>query len=121
VQDAVAAGQLAPSVAYEVSKLEDPDAQAEVAARVVAEGLSRAETVEAVRRVASRPRAGASKGRGAAKVKAKLPTSRVIRTAGGLKVTVEGRRGFEASALLAALDEARAKIAAELEDGQVAA
>ena len=50
VQDAVAEGRLAPSVAYEVSKLDDPEAQAEVASRVVAEGLSRAETVEAVRR-----------------------------------------------------------------------
>ena len=65
VQDAVESGQLAPSVAYEVSKLDDPDAQAEVAARVVAEGLSRAETVEAVREAASKPRAGGAKGRGA--------------------------------------------------------
>ncbi|WP_435011997.1 ParB/RepB/Spo0J family partition protein (plasmid) [Tundrisphaera lichenicola] len=44
VQDRVEAGELAPSVAYEVSKLQDSDDQAEVAARVVAEGLSRAET-----------------------------------------------------------------------------
>ena len=39
VQDQVEQGALPPATAYEVSKLDDPADQAEVAARVVAEGL----------------------------------------------------------------------------------
>jgi len=52
--------ELAPSVAYEVSKLANPEQQTEFAVLAVAEGLNRAEVVEAVRR-STRP---ASKGRG---------------------------------------------------------
>ncbi len=118
VQDAVASGELAPSVAYEVSKLDDPDAQREVAARVVAEGLSRAETVEEVRRASKPGRAG--KGRGA-KAKPRKGTERVIRTSAGLKVTIESRRGLDGAAILAALDEARDRVRAELGHDQVAA
>jgi ParB family chromosome partitioning protein len=101
VQSHVESGGMAPATAYEVSKLEDPAAQREVAERVVAEKLSRAETVEAVRR-ASKPKA-VGKGRG---VKSKLPTERTIRTAGGLKVAVSGRKGFEVAAWIEALRDA---------------
>jgi ParB family chromosome partitioning protein len=118
VQDAVADGTLAPSVAYEVSKLDDPDAQAEVAARVVAEGLSRAETVEAVRKAASRPKVASGKGGGG---KPRKVTERVIRTTLGSRVTVENRKGLDADTVLASLREAVAKVEAELGDDQVAA
>ena len=70
VQDRVTAGELAASVAVEVAKLDDPDAQREVADRVVSQGLSRAETVEMVRQVSGKQaRAGGAtvKGRGGAK------------------------------------------------------
>jgi ParB family transcriptional regulator, chromosome partitioning protein len=112
---------LSPATAYEVSKLEDPAGQREVAARVVSEGLSRAETVEAVeavRQVASKPtRAGGSKakGRGASKAAAKLPTERTVKVDGGFKVTVSGRKGFELETLLAVLEEVTAKIREESE------
>jgi ParB family transcriptional regulator, chromosome partitioning protein len=122
VQEAVTSGELAPSVAYEVSKLEDPQAQKEVAARVVAEKLNRAETVEAVRQVATKPRPGTSKkGRGVAKGKPKLPTERTMRTSVGLKVTVEGRKGIEPAAMVAALQEVAAKVKGELAEDQAAA
>ena len=52
LQGRVTAGELAPSVAYEVSRLEDPDRQREVADQVVKQNLSRAEAVAAVRRAA---------------------------------------------------------------------
>jgi ParB family transcriptional regulator, chromosome partitioning protein len=114
IQASVEAGELAPSTAYAIAKLDDPAAQAEVAARVVAEGLSRAETVEAVRQVASKPRAGGIKGRGANKGKlAKLPTERTVKLDGGFKVTVTGRKGFDGASLLAMLEEATAKVRAE--------
>jgi ParB family chromosome partitioning protein len=116
VQDQVEQGSLPPATAYEVSKLEDPEAQAEVAARVIAEGLSRAETVEEVRRVASRPdRIGESrstKGRGAIKARPRRPTVRIIRTATA-KVTVEFRKAVELSEVIAVLEESLAKLRLE--------
>jgi len=106
VQEAVEAGALAPSVAYEVSKLADPGAQTEVAARVVAEDLSRSQTVEVVRTAAKGRGAapGGAKGRGAGAARPKLKTSRVLKAA-GYKVTVENRRGVEDGTLAAALLE----------------
>ena len=120
VQDHVESGGLAPSVAYELSKIDAPDVQAEIASRVVAEGLSRAETVEAIRRVASKPRAGGSKGGAAIKARSKRPTVRAIRTTSA-KVTIEFRKFVEPVEVIAALEEATARLRAELGDGQAAA
>jgi ParB family transcriptional regulator, chromosome partitioning protein len=54
VQDAVASGAINASAAYEISKVDDPDAQRDVAERVVNEKLSRDEAARAVRRAAGR-------------------------------------------------------------------
>lgn len=98
VQERVERGELAPSVAYEVSKLADPAEQAAVADQAVAEGLSRSEVVRAVRDRSARPRA---KG---ARAKARK-TSATIRTAGGFKVTVEHRKGVDEEGIESALAE----------------
>ena len=125
VQDRVTAGELAPSVAVEVAKLEDPDEQREVAARVVTEGLNRAEAVEVVRQVAERTPAGAGhpkgKGRGPAKGKPKPITSRIFKTEPGIRITAERSRGIESTALVVALREALAKAEAEIGQDQAAA
>lgn len=105
IQAQVERGELAPSVAYEVSKLANAEAQADVAARVVAEGLNRAEVVEAVRERAARS-TGAGKGRGA-KSKSRR-TSATIRTASGMRITFEHRRGVDDATIRAALSEALA-------------
>jgi ParB family chromosome partitioning protein len=56
VQEAVEQGTLAPSIAYEVTRLEGPEAQAAMARAATAEGLTRDEVVRAVRAVkANRP------------------------------------------------------------------
>jgi ParB family chromosome partitioning protein len=56
VQDQVEQGALPPSVAYEVARLEDPAAQAEIAQAVVDQGLTRSEVAEVVKAVrAKRP------------------------------------------------------------------
>jgi ParB family transcriptional regulator, chromosome partitioning protein len=56
VQEAVEQGALAPSIAYEVARLEGPAAQAAMARAATAEGLTRDEVVQAVRAVkANRP------------------------------------------------------------------
>jgi ParB family chromosome partitioning protein len=49
VREKIEAGSLAPSVAYEISKVDDPEGQAKLADRVVAEGMNRSETIRAVR------------------------------------------------------------------------
>jgi ParB family transcriptional regulator, chromosome partitioning protein len=114
IQDQVEQGTLSPATAYEVSKLEDPDEQVALAARVVDEGLSRAETVQAVRRASVRPAKG--KGRGVRK-----PTTHVFRRVAGCTVTVENGRGLDQALTRAALAEAIARLDAEAEpDGQAA-
>jgi ParB family transcriptional regulator, chromosome partitioning protein len=121
VQDRVEEGALSPATAYEVSKLQDPAEQAEVAARVVSEGLTRAETVEAVRQVASKPRAGGgSKGRAAIRARPKRPTVKTIKTS-SCRLTLEFKRAVEPGEVIAALLEAAAKLQAEQGGDQAAA
>jgi ParB family transcriptional regulator, chromosome partitioning protein len=55
VQAKVEQGALTPSVAYEVSKLDDPEQQREVAEKAVAEKLTRAEVVAEIRQHQSKP------------------------------------------------------------------
>jgi ParB family chromosome partitioning protein len=116
VQDRVETGEIAPSVAYEISKVEDADKQAELAAQVIADGLSRAETVEAVKRVAGRSK---TKGRGGSK--AKKETSRSLKTSNGVKLTLERSKGLDVATILVALAEAVERIQAESGKGQAAA
>lgn len=120
VQGQVEQGTLAPATAYELSKIGDPEAQRELAERVVAEGLTRSEAVEEVRRAAGRTQ-GRRAGKGKA-AKTKKPTSRVFRTVAGPRITVEHKRGLDAPVTLAALREAVRSIEAELgNEGQTAA
>ena len=124
VQGQVESGELAPSVAYEVSRIDDQATQREVAERVVSEGLSRAEAVQGVRQAEARStvkRQGPARRAGGAKSRPKLPTERTIKTSVGLKVTIEGRKGIEPAAMVAALREATAKVESELAHDQAAA
>ncbi len=103
LQGRVEAGKLAPSVAYEVSRLEGPDQQREVAARVVEEGLNRAEATDVVRRAVGK--SARPKGRGAGKARKVM-----FRTSPGPKITVEFRKGLDDELILAALADAMARI-----------
>ena len=117
VQEQVEAGTLAPSVAYEISKVENPDEQRELAARVVSENLSRTETIEAVRQATGKPtRKGKSRG---ALHRAK-EKERVVRTSTA-RVTVELRKGSGPEAIRDALRDAFQMVEAELGTGDQAA
>ena len=96
-----------------------PTPRRAVADRIVSEGLKRDEVVEVVRQATGR----GAKGRGVAKARPKLPTERMVRTAGGLKVTVSGRKGFDVLAWLEAMEDATRQVRAKLEavEGQDAA
>jgi ParB family chromosome partitioning protein len=114
VQEQVEQGTLSPATAYEVSKLDDPEEQVALADRVVAEGLSRAEAVEVVRRASGRSARGKSRG-------ARRPTTRVFRRVAGCTITVENGRGLDPAMIRAALAEAIARLDAESEsEGQAA-
>jgi ParB family chromosome partitioning protein len=104
VQEQVEQGALAPATAYEIGKARDPEVQQELAARVVEEGLSRSEAIEAVRTAAKGTPAKQGKSRGAGRTK-KLPTSRTLKAA-GCKITVEYRKGVDDDLLVTALREA---------------
>jgi ParB family chromosome partitioning protein len=111
VQAHVEQGALAPATAYEIGKADDPDLQRELATRVVVEGLSRSEAIEAVRTVCRPTRAKIRKGRGAAGSQ-KPPTSRTLKAA-GCKITVEHRKGVDDDLLLRALREALEQLEAK--------
>jgi ParB family chromosome partitioning protein len=106
VQDRVEVGDLPAATAYEISKVPDPAAQAELAREAVAGRLKRDEIRERAR----------PKGRGGSKV-----TSRVLKTPGG-RVTVELKRGEGDRAIRETLAEALAQMDARLaEDDREAA
>jgi ParB family transcriptional regulator, chromosome partitioning protein len=118
VQAQVDSGKLASSVASKIaSEIEDPTEQTEVAARVVSEGLSRAEAVEVVRKASSKPRVSGGQGRG---VKAKLPTERGVRTKNGAKVTVAMRKGFDVPTWIEALEDALGQARSRMGGGSAA-
>jgi ParB family chromosome partitioning protein len=116
IQEKVEQGELSPSTAYEISKAPDVESQVEVAARVVAEGLTRSEAIEAVRQAAGRRLSRKTvKGRGA---KARKITVRTFRTSAGYKITIENRRGIEPASLAAALRETFDRVEAEIRDDE---
>lgn len=108
VQERVESGELAPSTAYQISKVPDPETQAELAERVVNEGLTRSETVKAVQR--AKPKGRGAKG----KVVPRKVTERLFRTAAA-RVTIENRKGLDASTIVAALAEALDAARSELD------
>ena len=120
VQVLVASGGLAASSAYELAaKVEGPELQRELAAKIVSGKMNRAQAKALIdqevpkpsRSKATSPRA---KGRGAKGKPPKLPTERTIRVDGGLKVVVSGRKGFDVLAWVEALRHALEHATAEL-------
>lgn len=103
IQESVETGRLAPTTAYELSKVDDPEQQRAIADRITTDGLTRAEASQVIRTTTGKPAGGKgkSKGRGVPRI-----TSRILRTTVG-KVTVELKRGQEGhEAIRAALVEA---------------
>lgn len=116
----VEAGKLAPAVAYEVSRLENPEDQAELAGRVVAERLTRDQAAEVVREKSGRePRAKPAAGRGAAAPR-KVERAE-YRLDDGTSVSVSGpAAGAGIDAVIAALELALDRARHERGRGQAA-
>ena len=102
IQEKIDAGELAASVGYELSKLDDPAKQAELAGRVATERLSREATVAEVRRLKAtggkRSKTG-GRGRGGPR---KI-TRRIFKHE-GIKITIERSRGLEMPDMVAAFE-----------------
>ncbi len=103
IMAAVEAKEIPSSTAYEISKAGDPTVQLEIARDVRENGTSRAKVRERV--AESKPR-GESVGKSRGGKPKSLPTSYAFKAAGGLKVTVEGRKGFDVHRALEALKAA---------------
>lgn len=106
IREQVDHGVISPSSGYEVSRLKDEDAQRELAARIVSEGLKRDEAGEAVGKTV-RPRAkSAGKGRS---------TTKVMNVTGA-KVSITWQKSAVRTAeVIRALEEALAQCRGRLE------
>jgi ParB family chromosome partitioning protein len=119
VQEQVEQGALPASTAYEVAKLGDLEAAAELAGRAVAEGLTRADVVAEVRKVTGRSAGGKNKSKGRA-AKPRKVTSRVFRSPAG-KVSAELRKGEGLAAIADLLSEALRQVREEMGTAEQAA
>lgn len=102
IQEKIDAGELAASVGYELSKLEDPAKQAELAERVATERLSREATVAEVRRLkgtGSKRTAVGGRGRGVAR----KATRRIFKH-DGIRITIERSRGLGVPDMIAVFE-----------------
>jgi ParB family chromosome partitioning protein len=104
VRERVAAGELAPTTAAEIATLGNPEAQAALAERVVAERLTRSEAAAAARQTSGRTPAPARKGRAE------------YRLDDGRKVVVTGMPGDGPAQFIATLKAALKLAQAEARD-----
>lgn len=117
LQEQVDDGAIPATAAYEVAKVEDRDAQREIARRIVHEDLTRDATAEVVRETSGRPARPSS----AAKAKSKgkgtpsgRGTSRSYKTSNARVVVEFPRKTISEADILAALEEVAAQIRASL-------
>jgi len=111
IQEAVDAGEIRPQTAYELSRVDDPSEQAELAERARAGDLKREELRQ---RVTKSPKGGKAGAGGRNAKAAKLPSARTFRTASGIRITAERGRGVDPLALVEALREALGQAEAEV-------
>jgi len=117
LQEQVEDGAIPATAAYEVAKVEDRDAQREIARRIVHEDLTRDATAEVVREASGRPARPSSSAKAKAKGKGTPPgrgTSRTFKTSNAKVVVEFPRKTISESDILAALEEAAAQIRATL-------
>jgi ParB family transcriptional regulator, chromosome partitioning protein len=109
LQEAVDDGKIAPNTAYELTKVEDSEEQAQLA-REAAEGRLKRDEIKARTQKPRRPAPSSN-------ARPRKPTSRVLRTSTA-RVTVELKKGQGTEAILAAAEEAVELLRAELQGGR---
>jgi len=112
VREKVEDGSISAATGYQVSRLDSPDEQIEVADKAVSEGMSREEVqAEVASRKEKKP--GTGKGRGGARGKAQKQTNRIFNTGVRIKFTAESKKGFDVLSLLEASREVTRKLEEE--------
>lgn len=101
VRERVAAGEIKPATAYELSQLEEPEEQVALAARVVRDKLTRDEAAQVVRQKTGKPRSASGSG----KVE--------IRLEGGRKLVITGLHDDKPETIVAALKQAMRQVQAQ--------
>jgi ParB family chromosome partitioning protein len=104
IQERVDSGELPQSTAYEISKVDDPADQVRLATAVVEQGLTRADVVRQARSRPARKKAPTAK---------KLPPAKVWRI-DGYRVEIARKAGVDPVAAIGVLEEAVARLRAEL-------
>jgi ParB family chromosome partitioning protein len=112
IQASVDAGEIGPDAAYQLTRITDPDEQARLA-RDTAEGRVKRDELKE-RATTPRKSRGVSKG--------KKNTSRIFRSATGVRVTLERTKGLDAALIRATLVDILSQLDAEVgTDDQAAA
>jgi ParB family transcriptional regulator, chromosome partitioning protein len=119
VQEQVEQGNIAPATAYELSRVDDPETQRNLADRVISEGMSRAEAVEVVKLLAGRDkgRAGKPRAKGNATKSPRLPAEVRHRDPNGCKVIVHTTAKHAIGDVVVALRAFADRLQAAREDG----
>ena len=102
-----------------MSRVDDPETQRNLAERVISKGMSRAEAVEAVKKVASRDksRAGKLKTKGNASKTIRLPAEVKHRDPNGCRVIVHTTAKHVMGDVVEALRAFADRLQAAMEDG----
>jgi ParB family chromosome partitioning protein len=108
IQESVDEGRIAPNAAWQLTKVEDPAKQAELAKEAEAGRLKRDDLQQETKATRMTP----AKGRGAAKSKSGPPRPKIFRTPLG-KATVELKRPGDTEAIRAVLLDALAQLGGE--------
>jgi ParB family transcriptional regulator, chromosome partitioning protein len=117
LQEQVEGGAIPATAAYEVAKVEDREAQREIARRIVDEDLTRDAAAEVVREASGRPARpstaskGKAKGQGASRGRG---MSKTFKTPQGRVVVEFPRKTVRDEDILAALEDAAAQVRASL-------
>jgi ParB family chromosome partitioning protein len=107
VRQQIERGDLSPSVAYEVHKLDDPVDRIEVANRIISEGLTRSDAIQAV------------KAKKSGKPTPAKPSRHTIKLDDGTRIIVEGTAASAGEAAIAdALGLARKRILAAIRESK---
>jgi ParB family chromosome partitioning protein len=116
VQEQVEQGTIGPATAYEISRVEDPETQRDLADQVVKEKMSRADAVEAVKKAtAKQSRGGKTKSK--ASKPDRLPAEIKHRGPNGCRVVIATAARHTLADVAADLEAIAARLRAEMAPG----
>jgi ParB family chromosome partitioning protein len=116
VQDQVDTGALAPSVAYQIAKVQDAALQQDLADRVIDGQLTRTKAAKLVRQAAGGKGRGAARSKSKSKGPSRLPTELKHRGARGVRLVAHTAARHTLEDVLADLEEFAGRIREQMRD-----